>query len=57
MSIGIALATIAGGFLFPFAIRMMWGKMVDEWGAIGGGWQQHLLLGQFGQLIMVFQNQ
>lgn len=36
MSIGIALATIAGGFLFPFAIRMMWGKMVDEWGAIGG---------------------
>ncbi|MFH5500889.1 hypothetical protein ACHI3A_16590, partial [Listeria monocytogenes] len=24
MSIGIALATIAGGFLFPFAIRMMW---------------------------------
>ncbi|ENY5772725.1 hypothetical protein ACFZGM_002227, partial [Listeria monocytogenes] len=25
MSIGIALATIAGGFLFPFAIRMMWG--------------------------------
>ncbi|MBC6158664.1 hypothetical protein HB970_12715 [Listeria welshimeri] len=36
MSIGIALATIAGGFLFPFTIRMMWGKMVDEWGAIGG---------------------
>lgn len=57
MSIGIALATIAGGFLFPFAIRMMWGKMVDEWGAIGGWMAAAFTLVQFGQLIMVFQNQ
>lgn len=36
MTTGQAIATIIGGFLFPFAIRLMWGKMVDEWGAIGG---------------------
>lgn len=36
MSVGIVVTTIAGGFLFPFLIRMMWGKMVENWGAIGG---------------------
>jgi len=36
MNIGIAAATIVGGFVFPFTIRMMWGKMVENWGAIGG---------------------
>lgn len=36
MTIGQAIATVFGGFLFPFMIRMIWGKMVDEWGAIGG---------------------
>lgn len=36
MSIGQAVATVFGGFLFPFTIRIVWGKMVDEWGAIGG---------------------
>lgn len=36
ITIGQAIATIFGGFLFPFGIRMIWGKMTDEWGAIGG---------------------
>lgn len=36
MTLGLALTTMVGGFLFPFAIRMMWGKMVDTWGPIGG---------------------
>lgn len=36
MSMGLAVATIVGGFLFPFSIRMMWGKMVENWGPIGG---------------------
>lgn len=36
MTAGLALTTMVGGFLFPFAIRMMWGKMVDTWGPIGG---------------------
>ena len=36
MNIGIAAATIVGGCVFPFTSRMMWGKMVENWGAIGG---------------------
>lgn len=36
MTIQQALATIAGGFLFPFLIRLAWGKLVDHFGPIGG---------------------
>lgn len=36
MTAGLALTTMVGGFLFPFAIRMMWGKMVESWGPAGG---------------------
>jgi len=36
MTIENIITTIAGGFIFPFMIYMMWGKMVDTWGAIGG---------------------
>lgn len=36
MTISLGIATVLGGFLFPFAVRMIWGKMVDQWGAIGG---------------------
>lgn len=36
MTAGLALTTAVGGFLFPFAIRMMWGKMVESWGPAGG---------------------
>lgn len=35
LTTGQAIATVFGGFLFPFAIRMMWDKMIDEWGSIG----------------------
>lgn len=30
------ITTMAGGFIFPFLIRLLWGKMCEEWGAIGG---------------------
>ena len=30
------ISTIAGGFIFPFLIRLLWGKLVDNFGAIGG---------------------
>lgn len=30
------IATIAGGFLFPFMIAMLWGKLVEAFGPIGG---------------------
>lgn len=36
MTIQQVLATIAGGFLFPFFIRLAWGKLVDHFGPIGG---------------------
>jgi hypothetical protein len=36
MTISLAIATVFGGFLFPFVIRMSWGKMVDHWGPAGG---------------------
>ncbi|WP_409300299.1 Lin0368 family putative glycerol transporter subunit [Peribacillus sp. SCS-155] len=36
MTFELAVATIFGGFLFPFAIIMLWGRMVETWGAIGG---------------------
>ena len=36
MSINYAIATLMGGFIFPFVIRMTWGRMVDNWGPIGG---------------------
>lgn len=36
MTIQLAIATLIGGFIFPFVIRMAWGRMVDNWGPIGG---------------------
>ncbi|MBM7613768.1 Lin0368 family putative glycerol transporter subunit [Alkaliphilus hydrothermalis] len=36
MTIQLAIATVAGGFIFPFLIRLLWGKMCDLWGAAGG---------------------
>lgn len=36
MSGNLMIATLAGGFIFPFIISMCWGKMVETWGPIGG---------------------
>lgn len=36
MTIQQAIATVVGAFIFPFVIRLMWGKMVEHWGPIGG---------------------
>jgi hypothetical protein len=36
MTLNTIVSTIAAGFLFPFLISMMWGKMVEAWGPIGG---------------------
>ena len=36
MTLNTIISTIAAGFLFPFLISMMWGKMVEAWGPIGG---------------------
>ncbi len=36
MSLGSAIATIAGAALFPIMIRLVWGGLVDDFGPIGG---------------------
>lgn len=36
MMVQAVIATIGGGFLFPFLIILLWGRMVKLWGALGG---------------------
>ncbi|MCG8541911.1 MAG: hypothetical protein MJA82_18530 [Clostridia bacterium] len=36
MTFANMITTFAGAFIFPFLIRLCWGKMCDFWGAIGG---------------------
>ncbi|KPU27338.1 membrane protein [Caloranaerobacter sp. TR13] len=36
MTMPLMISTFAGGFIFPFLIRLLWGKMVENWGPIGG---------------------
>ncbi|MCT4544699.1 MAG: hypothetical protein N4A63_14275 [Vallitalea sp.] len=33
---GFYITTLAGGFVFAFMVRIMWGKYVDNFGAAGG---------------------
>jgi len=45
MTVGLAVATVAGGFTFPFLVRMMWGRMVENWGPIGGWMAAGFIIG------------
>ena len=36
MTIQLAIATFFGAAMFPFLIRMLWGRFVDKFGEIGG---------------------
>lgn len=36
MTLQLAIATIVGAALFPFIIRLVWGKLVEEFGTFGG---------------------
>ncbi len=36
MTFANMITTFAGAFIFPFLIRLLWGKMCDSWGAVGG---------------------
>lgn len=36
MTLQNIIATFVGAFIFPFLIRMLWGKMCENWGNIGG---------------------
>lgn len=45
MTLQQAIATVAGGFLFPFLIRLMWGKLVEHFGPIGGWMAAGMIVG------------
>lgn len=36
MTIENIITTFAGAFIFPFLLRLGWGKMVESWGPAGG---------------------
>lgn len=36
MELGQIISTIVGGFLFPFLIATIWGRLVEAFGPIGG---------------------
>lgn len=36
MTVQLAIATFVGGFIFPFCLRLGWGRLVDSFGAAGG---------------------
>lgn len=36
MTYANVITTFTGAFIFPFVIRLCWGKMCENWGAIGG---------------------
>lgn len=36
MTIENIITTVAGGFIFPFLVRLCWGKFCESWGPIGG---------------------
>lgn len=38
MSSSAIITTLAGGFIFPFLIRLIWGKLCESWGGPAGGY-------------------
>ena len=39
------VATFSGAFIFPFLIRLLWGKMCESWGNAGGWMAAGLIVG------------
>lgn len=35
MTVSLALATLSGGFIFAFLVRLLWGVCMDNFGAAG----------------------
>lgn len=36
MTVQLAISTLVGAALFPFIIRLVWGKLIEEFGTFGG---------------------
>lgn len=60
MDINNIISTIVGGFMFPFLISMLWGKLVEAFGPIGGWMAAAFVVGTMWSLNhgvgMIFQS-
>lgn len=45
MTIQQAIATVAGAFIFPFLLRLLWGKLMENFGTFGGWLAAGFLIG------------
>jgi len=45
MTLANIITTMAGGFIFPFLIRLLWGKFVEDFGPIGGWMAASFIVG------------
>ena len=45
MTLNQIISKIAGGFIFPFMIGMIWGKLVEAFGPIGGWMAGGMIVG------------
>ncbi len=36
MTFSAAITTFSGAFIFPFLIRLLWGKLANDYGGLGG---------------------
>lgn len=45
MTLDATITTFAGAFIFPFLIRLCWGKFCDDWGMIGGWMAAGMIVG------------
>jgi len=45
MTFANIVTTVAGGFIFPFLIRLCWGKFVEDFGNIGGWMAASFIVG------------
>jgi len=45
MTMALGISTFAGAFIFPFLIRLLWGKFVDDWGVIGSWMAAGMIVG------------
>lgn len=45
MTLKLAIGTMAGAFIFPFLIRLLWGAKVEEFGSLGGWMAASFIVG------------
>ena len=53
MTIQLGIATFVGAAMFPFIIRMIWGRFVEKFGEIGGFLSALFIVGVMWAITMV----